>query len=72
MTLSFHTFTNCRKLSTGETIPGLSKVPNNDQNGTDADWKKWIRAASPDGFSAVSHPIGTAAMMKRSLGGMFW
>jgi hypothetical protein len=44
-------------------------VPNNGQNGTDADWEKWITAASPDGFSAVSHPIGTAAMMKRSLGG---
>jgi hypothetical protein len=44
-------------------------VPNNGQNGTDADWKKWITAPSPNGFSAVSHPIGTAAMMKRSLGG---
>jgi hypothetical protein len=44
-------------------------VPNSGQNGTDADWKKWIMAPSPNGFSAVSHPIGTAAMMKRSLGG---
>ena len=57
------------QLSKGETIPGLSTVPNNGVNGTDADWQKWITAPSPHGFSAVSHPIGTAAMMKRSLGG---
>lgn len=56
-------------LSIGETIPGLSAVPDDGQGGTDADWKEWITAASPNGFSAVSHPIGTAAMMKRSLGG---
>jgi hypothetical protein len=47
----------------------LSKVPNNGQSGTDADWKKWITAPSPNGFVAVSHPIGTASMMRRSLGG---
>ena len=60
----------CSKLSTGETIPGLSTVPDNGQSGTDADWKKWITGTSP-GFNSVSHPIGTAAMMKRSLGGTF-
>lgn len=59
----------CSTLSAGEIIPGLSAVPDNGQSGTDADWKKWITAASPKGFAAVSHPIGTAAMMKRSLGG---
>jgi hypothetical protein len=62
---------DCSKLSRGETIPGLSTVPNNGQSGTDADWKKWITAANPNGFVAVSHPIATAAMMKRSLGGPF-
>lgn len=58
------------KLSTGETIPGLKTVPNNGVNGTDADWTKWITAPSPNGFSSVSHPIGTAAMMRQSLGGV--
>ncbi|KII83946.1 hypothetical protein PLICRDRAFT_46723 [Plicaturopsis crispa FD-325 SS-3] len=56
-------------LSTGETQPGLDVVPNNSDGGSDADWKAWI--LDPDaGFSSVAHPIGTAAMMKRSLGGV--
>ena len=57
------------QLSKGETVPGFSAVPNSDVNGTDADWTKWITAPSPQGFSAVFHPVGTAAMMKRCLGG---
>ncbi|TFK33762.1 hypothetical protein BDQ12DRAFT_766091 [Crucibulum laeve] len=52
-------------LSTGETIPGGS-VPDNADRGSDQDWKKWIQ----NGFASVAHPIGTAAMMKRSLGGV--
>ncbi|KAF5346398.1 hypothetical protein D9758_012758 [Tetrapyrgos nigripes] len=48
-------------LSTGEEIPG-SDVPNNSATS----WRSWIR----NGFSSVSHPVGTAAMMKRSLGGV--
>ncbi|KAJ6629414.1 glucose oxidase [Mycena sp. CBHHK59/15] len=52
-------------LSSGETIPG-SSVPDNAQRGTDAAWQTWIK----NGFSSVAHPIGTAAMMKRSLGGV--
>ncbi|KAK1232771.1 hypothetical protein PQX77_004096 [Marasmius sp. AFHP31] len=52
-------------LSTGETIPG-SGVPDNDERGSDDDWKSWIT----NGFAAVHHPIGTTAMMKRSLGGV--
>ncbi|KAI0757740.1 alcohol oxidase [Daedaleopsis nitida] len=53
--------------SVGETIPGLSTVPNSDgAGGTDADWKPWVKSS----FVAVSHPIGTAAMMRRSLGGV--
>ena len=51
-------------LSKGETTPG-SAVPDNTQRGSDADWRKWIR----ENFVSVAHPIGTAAMMKRSLGG---
>ena len=56
--------------SVGETIPGLGTVPNNGDGGSDADWKKWINKDGNTGFGAVSHPIGTAAMMKRSLGGV--
>ena len=51
-------------LSAGETIPG-SAVPDNAQRGTDADWKSWIKQK----YVSVAHPVGTAAMMKRSLGG---
>ena len=53
-------------LSTGETIPG-GAVPDNSQRGTDAAWQSWIGA----NYNSVAHPIGTAAMMKRSLGGSF-
>jgi len=52
-------------LSTGETIPG-NQVPDNPSRGTDQAWKNWIQ----NGFVPVAHPIGTAAMMKRSLGGV--
>ncbi|KAF8897995.1 hypothetical protein CPB84DRAFT_1815762 [Gymnopilus junonius] len=52
-------------LSTGETTPG-SAVPDNSQRGTDAAWQSWIKA----NFNSVAHPIGTAAMMKRGLGGV--
>ena len=53
-------------LSNGETIPG-DAVPDNAQRGTDADWRTWIK----ENFVSVAHPIGTAAMMKRSLGGQY-
>ncbi|KAK7050037.1 hypothetical protein VNI00_005469 [Paramarasmius palmivorus] len=52
-------------LSNGETIPG-GDVPDNEERGSDADWRSWIT----NGFAAVAHPIGTCAMMKRSLGGV--
>ncbi|KAF9043199.1 glucose oxidase [Panaeolus papilionaceus] len=52
-------------LSAGETSPG-GQVPDNAQRGSDASWKTWIQ----NNFNAVSHPIGTAAMMRRSLGGV--
>ncbi|KAF6752038.1 glucose oxidase [Ephemerocybe angulata] len=52
-------------LSTGETIPGTA-VPDNADRGSDNDWKNWIL----DNYSAVSHPVGTAAMMRRTLGGV--
>jgi len=53
-------------LSVGETMPGTTVVPDNGNGGSDADWSKWIKST----FSSVAHPIGSAAMMKRSLGGV--
>ncbi|THH14086.1 hypothetical protein EW146_g6213 [Bondarzewia mesenterica] len=50
-------------LSTGETIPGFDTVPS---TASDDQWKTWIL----NGFSAVSHPIGTVSMMRRDLGGV--
>jgi len=55
-------------ISAGEQQPGTGTVPNNSNGGTDADWQRWIRGSN--GFVAVSHPIGTCAMMRRSLGGV--
>jgi choline dehydrogenase len=55
-------------LSTGETIPGKSRVPDNGDGGSDSAWKSWITDKN-GGFAAVAHPVGTAAMMRRSLGG---
>ncbi|ETW78473.1 GMC oxidoreductase 8 [Heterobasidion irregulare TC 32-1] len=56
-------------LSTGETHPGYSVVPNDAIGGSDDAWKKWILDTQA-GFAAVSHPIGTASMMRRDLGGV--
>ena len=53
-------------LTRGKTIPG-GAVPDNAQRGTDAAWQSWIKT----NFASVAHPIGTAAMMRRSLGGAF-
>ncbi|TDL23830.1 alcohol oxidase [Rickenella mellea] len=58
-----------KSLSTGETIPGFSRVPDNGSGGTDAAWQNWLLDPSA-GFAAVSHPIGTCAMMRRGLGGV--
>ncbi|KZS92239.1 alcohol oxidase [Sistotremastrum niveocremeum HHB9708] len=55
-------------LTTGETIPGFSQVPNSAAfpRGNPADWRKWIK----NGFASVAHPIATCAMMDRALGGV--
>ncbi|KAI0033898.1 glucose oxidase [Vararia minispora EC-137] len=50
-------------LSLGETVPGFATVP---ANATDAEWATWLLGA----FGANSHPLGTAALMSRSLGGV--
>ncbi|KAJ7680038.1 glucose oxidase, partial [Mycena rosella] len=51
-------------LSTGEIIPG-SAVPDDGAGGTDADWQAYIL----QNFASVLHPLGTASMMRRELGG---
>jgi len=52
-------------LSNGETTPA-SAVPDNGQRGTDASWKSWINSH----YTPVAHPVGTAPMMRRNLGGV--
>jgi hypothetical protein len=47
-------------------MPGKATVPDNgDGGGSDTDWSKWIKSM----FFSVVHPVGSAAMMRRSLGG---
>ncbi|KAJ7175007.1 hypothetical protein C8R43DRAFT_1084725 [Mycena crocata] len=52
-------------LSTGEVLPG-SAVPDADQNGSNADWQAYIL----ENFGTATHPVGTASMMRRELGGV--
>ncbi|KAJ7652377.1 alcohol oxidase [Mycena polygramma] len=52
-------------LSIGETLPG-SDVPDDGQGGTDANWRAWVL----QNFGSVAHPVGTASMMRRELGGV--
>ncbi|KAH9920533.1 alcohol oxidase [Epithele typhae] len=56
----------------GESAPGLAAVPDpTGDGGASADWAAWItQPGSGAGFSANSHPIATAAMMRRALGGV--
>ncbi|KIM23455.1 GMC oxidoreductase [Serendipita vermifera MAFF 305830] len=53
-------------LSTGESHPGFSRVPDGTDGGSDANWKGWIW----DTFNPVHHPVATCAMMRRDLGGV--
>ncbi|KAJ6558836.1 GMC oxidoreductase-domain-containing protein [Mycena vulgaris] len=52
-------------LSTGEAAPG-SAVPDDAEGGSDAAWQAFILET----FGSVAHPLGTAAMMRRELGGV--
>ncbi|KAJ6450278.1 GMC oxidoreductase-domain-containing protein [Mycena sanguinolenta] len=52
-------------LSVGETTPDR-KIPDDAARGSDAAGQTWIK----NEFASVAHPIGTAAMMRRSLGGV--
>ncbi|KAI0310912.1 alcohol oxidase [Amylostereum chailletii] len=51
------------KLSLGETLPGYTVLP---LNASDADYATYLRSS----FSSNSHPLGTAALMRRELGGV--
>ena len=53
-------------ISSGEDIPGIETVPEDGHGGSDSAWQEWIQ----NGFNPVSHPIGTAPMMRRDLGGV--
>ena len=55
-------------LSKGETQPG-GAVPDGPDRGSDEDWKHWIHDLG--NYGPTAHPIATAAMMRRELGGMF-
>ncbi|KAF9268268.1 glucose oxidase [Marasmius fiardii PR-910] len=52
-------------LSRGESQPG-QEVPDGPDRGSDADWRAWLS----NNYGPTAHPIGTAAMMRRSLGGV--
>ncbi|EJD07152.1 glucose oxidase [Fomitiporia mediterranea MF3/22] len=53
-------------ISSGETDPGIDVVPDDGNGGADDAWHSWIH----DEFSSVFHEIGSAAMMRRDLGGV--
>lgn len=54
-------------LTTGETIPGFSAVPDpNNNGGSDTEWKQWVKNT----YGPVNHPVGTCAMMRQDLGGV--
>ena len=55
-----------KSISSGEDIPGIETVPEDGHGGSDSAWQEWIQ----NGFNPVSHPIGTAPMMRRDLGGV--
>ena len=48
-------------------MPG-SAVPDDADNGKDSDWQAYVL----QNFGSVAHPIGTASMMRRELGGAFF
>ncbi|KAF9508779.1 GMC oxidoreductase [Hydnum rufescens UP504] len=53
-------------LSTGESLPGFTLVPDSPDHGSTANWTSWIM----NNARPVAHPIATCAMMSRSLGGV--
>lgn len=55
--------TPLRFLITGEILPGLDIVA---EDADDDTWGKWLK----DNFRTAYHPVGTAMMMPRSMGGV--
>ncbi|PWN28153.1 alcohol oxidase [Jaminaea rosea] len=54
-----------------ESLPGFSVIPDNDQQGDFAKWQNFVlKGNGGNGFSSVHHPIATASMMSRELGGV--
>lgn len=53
-------------LESAESSPGYDNIPQTSDQGDYDQWKQYIL----DGFESVWHPIGTAAMMPRKLGGV--
>ncbi|VDC03218.1 unnamed protein product [Peniophora sp. CBMAI 1063] len=51
------------EITGGPAIPSVDEVP---EDASDAEWAEWILGA----VEGNSHPIGTAAMMRRALGGV--
>ena len=55
-----------RTITTVELLPNTTTVPDpTGDGGSDEDWEKWVLSV----YGANDHPIGTAAMMRRELGG---
>ncbi|GJE89400.1 hypothetical protein PsYK624_055000 [Phanerochaete sordida] len=54
------------EIVTQELVPGTAAVPDAGDGGSDADWAAWVRSA----YISNDHPVGTAAMMRRELGGV--
>lgn len=53
-------------ISAGEIAPGIEIVPDDGKGGSNEAWQAYIR----DTFDTALHHIGTAAMMRRDLGGV--
>jgi choline dehydrogenase len=54
----------CSLIAPHEVAPGKS-VPVDSEHGSDYDWKNWIKG----NYTGTFHPVGSAAMMRRDLGG---
>lgn len=52
-----------KSLVVSEVTPGFDVLP---ANATDAEWAQWIKTST----ASNSHPLGTAAMLPRELGGV--
>lgn len=62
----FNTNAMMSDLQSAEKTPGYDQIPQTKEQGDYDQWKQYIL----DGFESVWHPIGTAAMMPRKLGGV--